>query len=259
MEEILRRQARTFEHMFDGVVVTDLAGRILDCNPGAEKMFGHARDALLGKSPDRSFSPAEDSRPDAKDAGRIAAEAGGPGRFVFGGKTARAGLRKRSSCRIPDEYGRTTAAIFIHRDITERKELERQLAELAGRYGARKRMRAHGTRFVGSPPRSRACRLRGGGKRPAAGLPPRRRTHSFGRRVDTHRKKARGPDAIDAGDESSGIARENDWIFQHYGRFRKKSIALASRQGRRVDVITVELSDHTERVLYFDITDFFGK
>jgi len=64
---------------------------------------------------------------------------------------------------------------------------------------------------------------------------------------------------LDAGDESSGIARENDWIFQHYGRFRKKSIALASRQGRRFDVITVELSDHTERVLYFDITDFFGK
>ena len=59
--------------------------------------------------------------------------------------------------------------------------------------------------------------------------------------------------------EPQGIAWEKDWIYDHYGRFRKKTVALASREGRRYDVITVELADHTEKILYFDITDFFGK
>ena len=64
---------------------------------------------------------------------------------------------------------------------------------------------------------------------------------------------------VEAGDERSGVARENEWIFRHYGRFRKKTVALASFLERRFDVITVELSDHTEKILYFDITAFFGK
>jgi hypothetical protein len=59
--------------------------------------------------------------------------------------------------------------------------------------------------------------------------------------------------------EREGIEWENRWIYGHYGRFRKKTVALASREGRRYDVITVELADHSEKVLYFDITDFFGK
>lgn len=64
---------------------------------------------------------------------------------------------------------------------------------------------------------------------------------------------------VDAADEKSGVDRENDWIFRHYGRFRKKTVALSSREGRRFDVITIELADHSEKTLYFDITDFFGK
>ena len=59
--------------------------------------------------------------------------------------------------------------------------------------------------------------------------------------------------------EREGVEWENRWIYDHYGRFRKKKVALASREGRHYDVITVELGDHTEKVLYFDITDFFGK
>jgi hypothetical protein len=37
--------------------------------------------------------------------------------------------------------------------------------------------------------------------------------------------------------ERDGIAWENDWIYDHYGRFRKRSVALASQEGRRYDVI----------------------
>jgi hypothetical protein len=59
--------------------------------------------------------------------------------------------------------------------------------------------------------------------------------------------------------ERAGVDWENEWIYAHYGRFRKKTVALASREGRRYDVLTVEVADHTERVIYFDITAFIGK
>ena len=62
-----------------------------------------------------------------------------------------------------------------------------------------------------------------------------------------------------ADNEEDGIAYENDWVWRHYGRFRRRSGGLASLSGRRYDVITVELSDHTLKTLYFDITDFFGR
>jgi hypothetical protein len=64
---------------------------------------------------------------------------------------------------------------------------------------------------------------------------------------------------VDAVTEATGIAWESDWIFRHYGRFRKKSVALAGQDGRKLDVITVELADHSEKILYFNITSFFGK
>ena len=64
---------------------------------------------------------------------------------------------------------------------------------------------------------------------------------------------------MEATTERAGIAWENDWIYRHYGRFRKKTVALAGEEGRRLDVITVELADHSEKVLYFDISNFFGK
>jgi len=64
---------------------------------------------------------------------------------------------------------------------------------------------------------------------------------------------------VEASTESAGIDWENDWIYRHYGRFRKESVALASMASRRYDVITVELADHSRKVIYFDITDFVGK
>lgn len=64
---------------------------------------------------------------------------------------------------------------------------------------------------------------------------------------------------VHATTESAGVEWENDWIWRHYGKFRKKKVQLAGREGRRFDVVTVELADHSEKVLYFDITDFFGR
>ena len=52
-EEALRsseaRQQAILRSALDGIVTIDLAGRVLDLNPAAEKMFGHPRAAILGQ------------------------------------------------------------------------------------------------------------------------------------------------------------------------------------------------------------------
>lgn len=129
MEEMLRRQARTFEHMFDGVVVTDIAGRIADCNPGAEKMFGHTREALIGKSPEMLMSPAEEKDKVAKILEVVQKNGRWSGLLKFRRKDGARGTSESVAVSHSDEWGRTTAVIFIHRDVTSVKELERRLTE----------------------------------------------------------------------------------------------------------------------------------
>jgi hypothetical protein len=59
-------------------------------------------------------------------------------------------------------------------------------------------------------------------------------------------------------DENEGARLENEWIYGHFGRFRKNFGALASAEGRHYDVIRFELPDGSEHTIYFDITGFFG-
>jgi len=132
MEEILRRQARTFEHMFDGVIVTDLSGRVIDCNPGAEKMFGHEKEALVGNSNETLLSPAEDRDLTQRILDGMRKTGRWAGKIRFRRKDGVRGTCDTVVVPHTDEYGRTCAAIFIHRDITDRTELERQLQELQG-------------------------------------------------------------------------------------------------------------------------------
>jgi hypothetical protein len=58
--------------------------------------------------------------------------------------------------------------------------------------------------------------------------------------------------------EDEGIDLEHHWTFDHYGRFRKVRGGLAAADGKHFDVITVELADHSEKTIYFDITAFYG-
>ena len=49
-EQELRRQALIFESLCEGVVITDLGGRIIDWNASAEKMFGRGKAEALGQT-----------------------------------------------------------------------------------------------------------------------------------------------------------------------------------------------------------------
>ncbi len=61
----------------------------------------------------------------------------------------------------------------------------------------------------------------------------------------------------DAGNE--GIDFQNNWIFDRFGRFRRVGGGIAHNgEGsatRRYEVVKIELADHSERTVYFDITE----
>jgi PAS domain S-box-containing protein len=127
MEAILRRQARTFEHIFDGVVVTDLAGKILDWNPGAERLFGYPKEAMLGKSPAILHVPAEAPTLTPQMLDGVRKYGRWVGEVRFRRRDGIEGVCETIVVPHSDEYGRSVEAIFVHRDITERKRLESKL------------------------------------------------------------------------------------------------------------------------------------
>jgi PAS domain S-box-containing protein len=130
MEEILRRQARVFDHIFDAVVVTDLTGRIIEWNAAAEKLFGYPREAVLSKNASLLDGP-EDQDPTTQRMIEVMIKIG-----RWSGEARRRGSKGDigvcDTVVVPhaDDYGRTVAAIFIFRDVTERKRMGERLRAL---------------------------------------------------------------------------------------------------------------------------------
>ena len=116
LEEILRRHARTVEHIFDAVVVTDLTGRIIDWNAGAERLFGHNKEAMLGKTTAALYRPADaETRPrQISDAVRRHGRWAGEVPYVRRDGTE--GTCDTVAITHSDEFGRSISVIFIHRD-----------------------------------------------------------------------------------------------------------------------------------------------
>jgi len=127
MEEILRRQAQTFEHIFDGVVVTDLTGRIVDWNPGAERMFGYSKEFVLGKTPSLLHVPSDSPTLLQKMLQGVRKDGRWVGDLRFRRKDGAEGICQTVVVPHNDEYGRPIEAIFVHHDVTELRRLEAQL------------------------------------------------------------------------------------------------------------------------------------
>jgi hypothetical protein len=64
---------------------------------------------------------------------------------------------------------------------------------------------------------------------------------------------------IQASNEFEGIAMEYQWLDSHYPDYHRQSQATTSQGGRVYDLITILTSDGIQKVIYFDITLFFGK
>lgn len=52
-----------------------------------------------------------------------------------------------------------------------------------------------------------------------------------------------------------GIEFENQWIFERYGQCRRTAGGTGSAEGRRYDVVKIELPDGEQKSVYFDVTE----
>ncbi len=132
MEEILRRQARTFEHIFDAVIVMDLEGRVLDWNPGCERVFGWTKEEMLGKTPTAMY-PAGAAEKPAEMIREMRGRGRWKGEIAFRRKDGAEGFCESVLVPHEDEWGRMVAAIQVNRDITEWKRLKEDATPVSRR------------------------------------------------------------------------------------------------------------------------------
>lgn len=68
---------------------------------------------------------------------------------------------------------------------------------------------------------------------------------------------------IHAPNSRTGVAKEYEWVRKHFGQPNVDWILvfqqLLDEGDRFYDLLHIRLADGTEKDIYFDITDFFGK
>ncbi len=125
-EEALRREALIWEQMSDGVIVTDLEGRITNWNPAAERMFGYAAAEAIGKTPRILHAP--DGRDLLTTAlAAVERQGGWTGEIDFRRKDESTGTADTVVVPLRDDSGNRIAVIWVNHDVTLRKESEAEL------------------------------------------------------------------------------------------------------------------------------------
>ncbi|MBN1207357.1 MAG: PAS domain S-box protein [Myxococcaceae bacterium] len=126
-EQELRRQALIFESFYDGVVIADLSGRIVDWNSSAERLFGRSKAEALGQTLFSVLHPAETDVLTANMLITLEKEGRWTGEVEFQRRDETVCSCECVAVPLRDAEGRTIASIMVHRDITEQKLLQARL------------------------------------------------------------------------------------------------------------------------------------
>ena len=119
-EQVLRRQALMFETISDGVILMNLEGEILDWNPAAERMFGYAKETVLGQHLSQLGLPLY-----GIDLNRnTPILAPWQGEIEFTRPDLSLGVSETVIVPLRDKNGEPVAILSVNRDITERKQYE---------------------------------------------------------------------------------------------------------------------------------------
>lgn len=126
--ECLVRQGLAFRHLEEAIIVTNLRGRIVDCNAAAERIFGYSLGEIAGEGLARLYAPEEGA--DALNA-EVSRALTQEGRW----EARRAFFRKDGSSGEADvvflpvrESGAPRSLLGIHREVTDRSP-DRDAAE----------------------------------------------------------------------------------------------------------------------------------
>lgn len=127
-EQQLRQQAVISAHMSEAVIIRDLAGKIVDWNEGATRVFGFSREQALGSGSELLHpSQKQDNRPDDLPAWFRRHESWS-GELTFKHRDGREVICETNMTPLRDESDQMLSVIEVNRDITERKAYDLQLA-----------------------------------------------------------------------------------------------------------------------------------
>lgn len=65
--------------------------------------------------------------------------------------------------------------------------------------------------------------------------------------------------AVPADAPDGGVAFENDWMFAQYGKFKRNGGGTGTLEGRRYNVVKIELPNGERKSVYFDITELWAR
>lgn len=123
-EESLRRQALVFETISEAIIVLDTEGRVVDANPAATVVLGYERDELVGETCARWTVP--EGACDEMHA-VLARDGEWVGETRLRRRDGRVGTGETVARSLRDAQGVLIANVIVMRDVTARRELERQL------------------------------------------------------------------------------------------------------------------------------------
>ncbi|HEX2205495.1 MAG TPA: PAS domain S-box protein [Longimicrobium sp.] len=126
-EEALRRQALTFDHLFDALVLTDLEGRITALNPAGERLWGFSRAEALGKTVELWLYPEEAAALNREILSTLDEGGRWTGEIRFIRRDGSRGVSETSVIPLLDAGGERVGALGVSRDVTERKRAEEML------------------------------------------------------------------------------------------------------------------------------------
>lgn len=137
-QEALGEVARSYRGLFDSVTdaifVQDWAGRFLDVNLGADKMYGYPREFFLGKTPEVLSAPGKNDLEAVQKAVKLAFD-GYPQQFEFWGLRSNGEIFPKDVHLYKGVYFGQNVIFAIARDITDIRKAqdarERQLKELS--------------------------------------------------------------------------------------------------------------------------------
>ena len=123
-EAALRREALILEQMSDAVILTDLAGVIIDWSPGATTMFGYAKEEMLGRGVESILGTGGSEFSQPRIVQHLRREGQWNSELGFARKDGTAAISESVLVPFYDERGKMIATVGVHRDITERRKAQ---------------------------------------------------------------------------------------------------------------------------------------
>ncbi|MGB3405040.1 MAG: PAS domain S-box protein [Microcoleaceae cyanobacterium] len=134
LDVFLHRQALILETIYDGIIVTNLSGNIIDWNSGAERMFGYSKNEVLGKTPAMLHRPEDVNYLTKTVIKEISQKGRWLGEIHFIRKDKTEGICETIVVPLLNNRQELIATVGINHDITQRKQTEAALRKSEERW-----------------------------------------------------------------------------------------------------------------------------